>query len=98
MSSSTMSSPRRASWRATSAPKPEAPPVIRAVLGTGSDDHGSAVGGQVTTVLGAVDEQPRDALAVLRGVAVRVLQPLGALEVEVRVVLPGEADAAVVLD
>ena len=42
--------------------------------------------------------QPRDPLAVRAGVAVLVLQPLGALVEEVRLVLPGVADAAVVLD
>ena len=40
----------------------------------------------------------RDALAVVAGVAKRELRRLGALEVEVQVVLPGEADAAVDLD
>ncbi len=52
----------------------------------------------VSRRLRGVDDQPRDPLAVLAGVAAGVLQALGALEVEVRVVLPGVADAAVVLD
>src|ERR671919_1273184 len=44
-----------------------------------------------------VDEL-RDLLAVVRGVAKRELRRLRALEIEVQVVLPGEADAAVELD
>src|SRR3954451_20655648 len=44
------------------------------------------------------ESQARDALAGLRHVAVGGGQPLGPLEVEVRVVLPGEADTPVELD
>ena len=43
-------------------------------------------------------DQLRDALAVIRRVAKRELRRLCALEEEVQVVLPGEADAAVELD
>src|SRR5262249_33671873 len=50
--------------------------------------RGFASGGQV----------PGDQLAVVLGVAVHDLQRFGALEVQVQVVLPREADAAVSLD
>src|SRR6185369_7775137 len=43
-------------------------------------------------------DQLRDPLAMIRRVAERELGRLGALEVEVQVVLPGEPDAAVELD
>src|SRR5262249_44008560 len=43
-------------------------------------------------------QQPRHALAMERRVTERDLRALGALEVEVQVVLPREADAAVDLD
>src|SRR5213083_1287415 len=42
--------------------------------------------------------QLRDPLAVVRRVTERELGRLGALEVEVQIVLPGEPDAAVELD
>src|SRR4026209_1730713 len=44
------------------------------------------------------DLTPDDLLAVVGGVAIEGLERLGALEVEVEIVLPGEADAAVDLD
>src|SRR3954470_19714877 len=63
-----------------------------------ADRHLGAVGLQVPVLRRAVEKQRGDPLTVLGGIAVRVLEPLGALEVEVRVVLPRVADAAVVLD
>src|SRR5262245_37409717 len=43
-------------------------------------------------------DQLGDLLPVIRGIAERELRRLGALEIEVEVVLPGEADAAVELN
>src|SRR6185436_9937440 len=75
------------------------------LLDTLAERHGYA-GARSVGGLGGPGEAPhllqayqlRDALAVIAGVAKRELGRLGALEVEMQVVLPGEADAAVQLD
>src|SRR4051794_17034941 len=51
--------------------------------------------GHLPRRLALVDRQVEDALAVVVGVAPERLEVLGALEVEVEVELPGEADPAV---
>jgi len=43
-------------------------------------------------------QQPGDALAVPSGLAESDLRPLGVLEIELQIVLPGKADTAVQLD
>src|SRR5438445_9362962 len=59
---------------------------------------GGGVAGTGSRGLRLARDAPDDLLAVVVGVAVHRLERLGALEVDVQVVLPREADAAVHLD
>ena len=86
---------RRGAWRATAAPRPPDPPrhPLANPLEPSRERRGGGRCGRGYRV-----HQLRHPLAMVRRVAERELRALGALEVEVQVVLPREADAAVELD
>src|SRR5579862_4096003 len=87
--------PASASPSAISSPRPREPPVTRATWPVRSK---SCLSGVIVLLSGCIDDQAGEALAMIRGVAEHQLGGLGPLVVQVHVILPGEAHAAVHLD